>query len=183
MLPSDKCEDDCVPSYVKNQGRFLSGSEPLLGLLFSSIPFIFTSLTVNLLVLHKLFPLVSGLQRSRDGEGHYLPSNAPPTLRQSHAEHGAKTARRRIVALTFSTTIALAAVLAELILCEISNSLNPAARAFALKLTLPTLLFFLIVLIPFLELQTIVSGTGWSFKRTDKGRIPRMPWILQTAAF
>lgn len=134
-------------------------------------------------MLHKLFPLVSGLQQSRDGEGHYLPSDAPPSLRQSHAEHGAKSGRRRVVAISFSTTIALAAVLAELILCEISNTLNPAARTAALQVTVPTLLFFLIVLIPFLELQSIVSGSGWTFKRTEKGKIPKMPWLLQTAGF
>jgi hypothetical protein len=180
MLLSDKCENDCVPPWAK-ETRSLS-SEPLLGLAFSSIPFIATFLLVSLAVLHKLFPLVSGSQQ-RDGEGHFLPSDAPPSLRQSHAEHGAKSARRRVVAITFSTTIALAAVLTELILCEISNTLNSAARTAALKVTVPTLLFFLIVLIPFLELQSIVSGSGWSFKRTDSGKIPKTPWLLQTAGF
>ena len=40
---------------------------------------------------------------------------------------------KRLAALTFSTTIALATVLAELILCEISNSIDPAARGLALR--------------------------------------------------
>jgi hypothetical protein len=74
-------------------------------------------------------------------------------------------------------------VLAELILCEISNSLNPAARTLALKATVPTLLFFLIILIPFLELQSIVSGSGWSFKRAERGKIPKTAWLLQAAGF
>jgi hypothetical protein len=82
------------------------------------------------------------------------------------------------VAITFSGTIALAAVLVELILCELSNTLNPAARTLALKATVPALLFSLVVLIPFLELQSIVSGSGWSFKRNG-GKFPRMAWILQ----
>lgn len=86
------------------------------------------------------------------------------------------------MALTFSATIALAAVLVELILCELSNTLDPAARAVALKATVPTLLFALVVLIPFLELQSIVSGSGWSFKRTN-GRFPKTAWILQLCGF
>jgi hypothetical protein len=178
MLPSDKCEDDActMPGF---QTRALN-STSLTTLAFSSIPFIVTFLIVCLVVLHKLFPLVSGYKD--DGE-HYLPSGAPPSLRQSHAEHNAKTARRRVVAVSFSTTIALAAVLAELILCELSNSFSPSARALALKITVPTLLFFLVVLIPFLELQSIVSASGWSFKRTDRGKIPKTAWILQAAGF
>lgn len=178
MLPSDKCEDDActLPGF---QTRALS-STSFTTLAFSSIPFIVTFLIVCLVVLHKLFPLVSG---SKDDDEHYLPSGAPPSLRQSHAEHGAKTARRKVVAISFSTTIALAAVLAELILCELSNSFSPSARALALKITVPTLLFFLVVLIPFLELQSIVSASGWSFKRSDRGKIPKTAWLLQAAGF
>jgi len=181
MLPSDKCDDDCVPAWGINKSRSLT-SESFSALVFSSIPFISTFVLVGLVVSHKLFPLVSGHQQSKDDD-HYLPTGAPPSLRQSHAEHGGKTGRRRVVRFSFSATIALAAVLAELILCEISNTLNPVARATALKIAVPTLLFFLIVLIPFLELQSIVSGSGWTFKRTSKGRIPKTPWLLQTAGF
>jgi hypothetical protein len=181
MLPSDKCEDDAcfAPGH---QTRALS-SESFSALAFSSLPLFITFLIVSFVVLHKFFPLVSGLQQSKDEQDHYLPSDAPSSLRQRHAEHGMKTARRRIVALAFSVTIALAAVLAELILCEISNSLNPAARTFALKATVPTLLFFLLVLIPFLELQSIVSGSGWSFRRTARGKIPKGAWLLQSLGF
>ena len=85
--------------------------------------------------------------------------------------------------MTFSATIGLAAVLTQLILCEISNTLNPAARTLALKITVPSLLFSLVVLIPFLELQSIVSGSGWSFKRTDSGGIPKTAWLLQACGF
>lgn len=177
MIFSTKCDNDCLmPGFRR---RITMSSESFSTLAFHSIPFILTFLAVAILVLYKLFPIVSGLHQSKDGEGHYLPSDAPPSLRQSHAEHGVRTARRRAIALTFSTTIALSAVLAELILCEISNSLNPAARALALRITIPTLLFFLVVLIPFLELQSILTASGWSLKRTDKGKIPKMAWLLQ----
>ncbi|TAQ86285.1 hypothetical protein B7494_g5406 [Chlorociboria aeruginascens] len=177
MLPSNQCtdgDDGCLPPWE---------TKPHPTTVFISfLPFVITFLAIYFPVQQKLFPLVSGLQQSKD-EDHYLPSDAPPSLRQSHISHEAKTLRRRVVAISFSTTIALAAVLAELILCEISNSLNPAARTAALKTTIPTLLFLLIVLIPFLELQSIVSGAGWSFKRTEKGKIPKSPWLLQTLGF
>lgn len=112
-----------------------------------------------------------------------MPSDAPLSLQQAHAEHGAKSIRRRVAAAAFSTTVALAAVLAELILCEISNLVNPYARTTALKITVPSLLFFLIVVIPFLELQSLISGSGWSFQKTSKGTIPRTAWVLQFAVF
>ena len=71
-------------------------------------------------------------------------------------------------------------MLVELILCELSNTLNPDARTLALKFVVPTLLFVLVLLIPFLELQSIVSGAGWSFKRVG-GKIPKTTWMLQIA--
>ncbi|TVY64261.1 Golgi pH regulator, partial [Lachnellula suecica] len=183
MLPSDKCEEDaCSMPGHHSQSRALS-SASFSTIAFSSIPLLLTFLVVAFAVLHKLFPLVAGLQHSKDEQEHYLPSDAPPSLRQKHAEHGKKTARWRVVAVAFSATIALAAVLAELILCEISNTLNPVARAFALKAVVPTLLFMLVVLIPFLELQSIVSGSGWSFQRKENGKIPRAAWMLQFLLF
>jgi hypothetical protein len=171
MLPSTRCDDCSAPGHHKS----LASASTIA---FSSIPFVVTFLTVTLITLHKLFPIVSSLQQSKEDGEHYLPSDAPPSLRQKQAEHDAKSLRRRIVAGTFSTTIALATVLVELILCELSNTLNPTARALALKATVPTLLFCLVVLIPFLELQSIVSGAGWSFKRNN-GKFPRTAWLLQ----
>ncbi|KAI2639591.1 Abscisic acid G-protein coupled receptor-domain-containing protein [Hypomontagnella submonticulosa] len=146
-------------------------------------PFIITFLGVSILVSRKIFPQLARVQNSRDGEDHFLPSDAPPSLQQAHAEHGAKSLRRRLAEGAFSTTVGLAVVLGELILCEISELVNPYARALALRVTVPTLLFLLIVLIPFLELQSIVAGSGWSFQRTAKGRLPRAAWMLQFAVF
>ncbi|KAM0190477.1 hypothetical protein ACHAPC_002643 [Botrytis cinerea] len=180
ILPDDKCDDACV--MPGHQNRSLS-SATFSTLAFSSIPLILTFLVVSLVVLQKLFPLLAGLQQSKEDHIHYLPSDAPPSLRQSHKEYGKKTARRKAIAISFSTTIALATVLAELILCEISNYLNPAARAFALKITVPTLLFLLVVLIPFLELQSIIVGLGWTFSVSKKGGFSATAWLLQAAGF
>jgi hypothetical protein len=180
MLPSDKCEGDtgdaCLAPWNHAPSSFAT-------IAISSIPLITTFILVAFAVLYKLFPIVAGLQQNKEGDDHYLPSDAPPSLRQKHAEYGAKTGRRRVIAIAFSTTIALAAVLAELILCEISNTLNPAARALALKGTVPTLLFMLVAFIPFMELQSIVSASGWTFKRASDGRFPRIAWLLQLIGF
>ncbi|KAH8596844.1 Abscisic acid G-protein coupled receptor-domain-containing protein [Bisporella sp. PMI_857] len=180
MLPPEQCDDDCTPPWAKNHSL---SPRSISTLTLSIAPFLITFLLVNFAVLHNLFPRVSSLHNSKDGEEHYLPHDAPPSLRQSHAEHGAKTSRRSIVAISFSTTIALAAVLAELLLCEISNSLDPNARSAALGITVPTLLFFLVILIPFLELRSIITGCGWSFGRKDDGKKRRLPWFLQIAGF
>ncbi|OTA60368.1 hypothetical protein K449DRAFT_446461 [Hypoxylon sp. EC38] len=149
----------------------------------SLAPFIITFVVVSVLVSRKIFPQLARVQNSRDGEDHFLPSDAPPSLQQAHAEHGAKSLRRRVAEGAFSTTVGLAVVLGELILCEISELVNPYARALALRVTVPTLLFLLIVLIPFLELQSLVAGSGWSFQRTSKGTIPRAAWVLQFVMF
>jgi hypothetical protein len=180
MIPSDKCEGDAgdacfAPGY--------HAPPSFATIAISAIPLISTFLLVAFVALHKIFPIVAGLQQSKDGDEHYLPSDAPSSLRQKHAEYGAKTGRRRIVALAFSTTVALAAVLAELILCEISSTLNPVARGLALKITVPTLLFMLVAFIPFMELRSIVSASGRGFQRNSEGRLPRIAWLLQVTGF
>ncbi|KAK3955291.1 Abscisic acid G-protein coupled receptor-domain-containing protein [Pseudoneurospora amorphoporcata] len=154
-----------------------------ISILFSLSPFIATFAIVSSVVAGKVFPRLSRVQDDRDdGEGHYLPPSAPPSLQQAHAERGARSMRRRVAAMTFSATIGLASVLGELILAEISDLVSPEARAIALRFTVPTLLFMLVVLIPFLELQSIVSSLA-TFQRTAKGRVPRIAWMLQLLGF
>ncbi|KAI1186847.1 Abscisic acid G-protein coupled receptor-domain-containing protein [Nemania serpens] len=155
----------------------------VLSTIISLTPFALTFALVSAVVSRNIFPHLARINNSRDGADHFLPSDAPAALQQAHAEHGAKSLRRRVAAGAFATTIGLAAVLAELILCEISELVNPRARATALRVTVPTLLFLLIVLIPFLELQSLIAGSGWSFQRTSRGRLPRLPWVLQFGLF
>ncbi|KAI1340499.1 Abscisic acid G-protein coupled receptor-domain-containing protein [Xylariaceae sp. FL0016] len=171
---------DCDDDFCSAPG--LAGPS-VLSTTISLAPFIATFIGVSIFVLRKIFPQLARIQSSRDGEDHFLPSDAPLSLQQVHAEHGAKSLQRRVAAAAFSTTVGLATVLAELILCEISELVSPHARATALRFTVPTLLFLLVVLIPFLELQSLVSGSGWSFQRTSRGRWPRAAWILQFSMF
>ncbi len=175
-MRSSDCNDGlCAPPGLAGPSTFST--------LLSLSPFVLTFLGVSTVVHRRIFPRLSRIQNSRDGEDHFLPSDAPISLQQAHAEHGTKSLRRRVAATTFSITVGLAAVLGQLILCEISELVNPHARTVALRITVPTLLFLLILLIPFLELQSLIAGSGWSFQRTAKGRLPRAAWTLQFSVF
>ncbi|KAL8663417.1 MAG: hypothetical protein Q9202_003936, partial [Teloschistes flavicans] len=85
---------------------------------------------------------------------------------------------QRVSALTSSATIALAAVLAELILCEISGYIDPHVRRLAFHFTIALLLFILVVVIPSLQIHSVISAAGWDFTGKTRGRL-RLAWILQ----
>lgn len=155
-----------------------------LAMILSLSPFLATFALVALFVARTLFPHLSRLNSARDGEDHFLPPSAPATLQQVHAEHGSKSPRRRLAAVTFAVTIGLATVLGELILSEIADVVSAEARDAALRVVVPTLLFVLVVLIPFLEIQSILAGSGLcSFQRSARGKFPRWAWTLQTVGF
>ncbi|OHW91167.1 G protein-coupled receptor protein [Colletotrichum incanum] len=154
-----------------------------IGLLLSLLPFIVTFGAVAAVANQKIFPKLAKVHDAHDGEDHYLPSHAPPSLRQVHAEHGQKSPRRRVAAAVFSITIALATVLGELILSEISDLVSRRAREAGLRFTVPTLLVLLVGIVPFLEIQSVISGFGWKFQRNNKGKIPRFAWGMQLLVF
>ncbi|CAN8097368.1 unnamed protein product [Discula destructiva] len=155
-----------------------------IGMILSLSPFLATFALVFVAVTRSLFPQLSRLNANRDGEDHFLPPSAPPTLQQVHAEHGTKSVRRRLAAITFSTTVGLAIVLGELILSEIADVVSAEARDAALRVVVPTLLVLLVLLIPFLEIQSFLAGSGLcSFQRSSRGRFPRWAWTLQTVGF
>ena len=117
-----------------------------------------TFLFVAVAVWQKVVPHLSSSNSHKD-------QNLPVFNRETQRAngHGNKSWRnitfKRVAAITFSTTVALSAVLVELILCEISNLLNPAARGLALRITLFSLLILIIIAIPSLEVHTMVSGS------------------------
>lgn len=148
------------------------------------LPFAVSFFIVDFLVARHVFPKLSQAHNQhRDGHDHYLPSHAPPALRQAHAEHGAKSWKRRGAAWTFGTTVSLAVVLGLLIMGEILEVVDPVAKNLALHVTVPSLLFLLVGLVPWLQCRAIISSAGWSFQRTSKGTIPRVSWGLQIALF
>ncbi|CAF3581296.1 unnamed protein product [Fusarium graminearum] len=149
----------------------------------SALPFLFICISTSILVVRHVFPRLSTDADSRDGEDHVLPTHAPACLRQVHAEHGAKSWRRRGAAWTFGLTVGLAATLGALIMDEIIEVVNADSRNLALRITVPSLLFLLVVLVPWLECRSVVTSAGWSFQRTAKGKLPRFAWGLHAALF
>ncbi|KAM0295853.1 hypothetical protein ACHAO9_000939 [Fusarium lateritium] len=149
----------------------------------TALPFLFICVSTSILVVRHVFPRLSTDSESRDGEDHVLPTHAPACLRQVHAEHGAKSWRRRGATWTFGLTVGLAATLGALIMDEIIEVVNADSRNLALRITVPSLLFLLVVLVPWLECRSAVTSAGWSFQRTAKGKFPRVAWGLQAALF
>ncbi|KAM0273946.1 hypothetical protein ACHAQH_008089 [Verticillium albo-atrum] len=154
-----------------------------LRLFISLSPLIATFIVVAFAANRHLFPRLTRGHDARDGADNVLPSHAPPSLRQAHAEHGRKSLRRRVAAAAFCSTVALAAVLVELILAEVAEVMLPRAREVGLMVVVPTLLVLLVGVIPFLEIQSVVAGLGWRFQRTNKGSLPRVSWTVQGIVF
>lgn len=130
--------------------------------LLAASPFTATFLVVSFISVRWIFPLLSGPPTKPEDE-HYLPTDAPEALKLAEEKHRSWPLRRKISAATFACTIALATVLAELILCSISDLGNLKARKAALNITIPTLLILLVLWIPFIELQSMIRSFGWSF--------------------
>jgi hypothetical protein len=80
----------------------------------------------------------------------------------------------------------LSAVLVELLLCEISNTLNPAARGLALRATLSSLMILSVAITPALEIHGSVKGMLGAPKdvaSTRRARPPIMRLMLEVALF
>lgn len=142
----------------------------------SALPFVATFFIVAVAVSHKLFPLLSGHTPLKNHNDAQLPGFA--WRDKSSILKRLRINARTIASATFSTNIALSAVLVELILCEISNTVNRATRTLALKVTLPSLLFLIIVLTPALIVHSIVSG--WTLGRSQRGQ-RKLTWLLDIA--
>lgn len=168
MLPplEDDC-DECVPAYLARRSPTKT--------IISSLPFLITFLFVAIAVSQKLFPLLSGHDRKAHHESAPLPGGGARA--KLSPLKSLQLSRRSLASIIFSTNIALSAVLAELIFCEIANTVNPATRTLALKLTLPSLLFLLIVVTPAFEIHSVVSRAGLDNNGGHNGR-RRLVWVL-----
>lgn len=142
--------------------------------IISSLPFLLTFLFVAIAVSQKLFPLLSSHDRKSHHDTAHLPGVA--TRAKSSLFKTLQPSTRSLASIIFSTNIALSAVLAELIFCEISGTANPATRNLALRLTLPSLLFLLIIATPAFEIHSVVSKTGLHGGQKGKRRIA---WLLE----
>ncbi|KAL2135452.1 hypothetical protein VTI74DRAFT_8438 [Chaetomium olivicolor] len=206
-LPSHLEEEGaaCGPSCSPNDNN----NNSFLATVLALTPVLLTFALASSLALTRLFPGLARLQQQQqqqppslqsqssggvgavgidDGQDHFLPASAPPSLRQAHAEQAARSPRRRLAAAVFAATIGLSAVLAELILAEILEfegvMLGARARVVGLKVTVPTLVVMLVGVVPFLEVQSVLASRGWRFGRDGKGRVvSRAAWALQAVVF
>jgi hypothetical protein len=180
MIPTDDDCDECVPDYLKHTPSTH---------FFSLLPFVVTFLFVAAVVLQKLYPLLSGSGCKRAGNDVQQDTRLPVHNFEGNGANAAsrksllrkvtgKLERKRVAPLVFAANIGLSAVLVELILCEISNTLDASARRLALNLTLPTLSFLLIVITPALELRAIIASTGLTFSGSGKGKL-RAAWFIE----
>lgn len=154
MLPTDDDCDECVPDYLRRN----LDSVPPMTIAVSLLPFAITFLAVAFISWQRLLPHFSSSE-SQDGQSHGLPSYRKESAKSNERRLLGAISIRRLAAIAFSISLALSAVLAELIVCEISNLLNPAARGFALKITLFSLLVLIVIITPTLEAHLLVSGS------------------------
>lgn len=108
-------------------------------------PLLLTFLVVGAVAALRVFPRLSRIQGYRDGDYHALPVSAPPPLQPTRSDFGAKSPWRKLAAASFAIAMGLSAVLAELILAEVLGSASTNVRDSALRLTVQTLLFLLII--------------------------------------
>lgn len=182
MLPTlDDC-DDCKPAYMR---RSLDSVAPST-IVVSSIPFLFTWIVAVYVAQRKLYPLLTDDAPERKSGEEEL-----PTFRQNVFK-GAKwsdritaTSRARLASWVFSGSTGLSAVLVELLLFEISDTLNPAARGLALKITMSSLLVLILLVTPALEIHGIAKGVlGAPAESTSTRRTrPKLRLVFQLALF
>ena len=176
MVPPTSDCDECIPGGNKQAPA---------AIIFSSLPFLLTFLVIFTAVLRKLFPYLTSQPSIHHGREKSFWRGDEPVRWFSFSNLGLRPSRppiKRLSAFTFATTIALAVVLAELILCEISNTINPTARGLAFNITVSLLLFLLVIVIPFLEIHSIITAAGYEFTGPGQGRL-RLAWVFQLAGF
>jgi Abscisic acid G-protein coupled receptor/The Golgi pH Regulator (GPHR) Family N-terminal len=172
MIPTESDCDDCIPAYLKGTHSRAA---------FSTLPFILTFLFVAVIVHQKIYPLLSSPTDGKLNRSAYSPTS-PRRDASTPSAAQEKRLSKQFSSLAFSSTIALSAVLTELLLCEISNSFDPATRNIAIRATVASLLCLLILVIPLLEIYSVVSGAGWRFIGGTKANA-RAAWILELAGF
>jgi hypothetical protein len=175
--------DDCVPSYLKSRG--IVGPLPSLSVVISTLPFVITLVAVITLAQYRLLPLISS-DAPRPNHDRLPAFNKDAKKDVDEKKWRArvqKPSAKRVASGVFSTSIGLSAVLVELLLCEVSNFLRPAARALALRWTLGSLLILVILVTPALEIHgsvKVVFGPASSADATPTTSRKKTKWKGRT---
>lgn len=172
MLSAKADCDDCLPPSLR--------VSPFKAAI-STLPFVLSFLFVAVIVHQRIYPLLSSSTNGKLIRSAYT-TTVPHGDGSTPSASSDRRIRQRLSSLAFSLTIALSAVLTELLLCEISNSFNPATRKMAIRATVASLICLLIVLIPLLEIYSVVSGAGWRFTGGTKANA-RAAWGLELSGF
>ncbi|KJY00569.1 g protein-coupled receptor [Zymoseptoria brevis] len=183
MVPSLNDCDDCLPSYLRRRSL---DSVPASTIAWSLLPLVLTWVAVFAVAQRRLFPVLSGDGEEQENGRGELPQHQVKSGSVSWKEKVKNPSAQRVASWVFSTSIGLSAVLVELLLCEISNTLNPAARGLALRTTLSSLLILSVVIIPALEIHGVVKGTLGGSKEstsTKRGKSSYIRLSLEMALF
>ena len=152
--------DECKPG-----GRHQS----LPSIFISTSPFIASFFLLFTFILHKLH--VHGSVQFQTA----------PTKAQSLFKGPTELGTKQWLALISSSTFALSAILVEVILCEILGIFSVGARKFVFCCTVWVLLALLVIIIPFLEIHSIFSGTQAKPSISNSAR-SRLTLLLETVA-
>ncbi|KAK3656838.1 hypothetical protein LTR56_002819 [Elasticomyces elasticus] len=179
-LPSmDDCAD-CTPKYLLRR----LDSAPSATIIWSLIPFILTWIAMAGVAHYRLFPILSNTVKPQKSDS--LPQFKTDPFKTTGASGNKRLTSQMLARLVFATSIGLSAVLVELLLCEISDTLHPAARALALRVTLGGLLILSLLVTPALELHGFVSsltGAPSDDASTRRKTKRQMRLIIEAALF
>jgi hypothetical protein len=153
MLPTDDC-DDCIPAHLQRR----LDSVPPSTIVFSSLPFVLTWIAIAVIAQQRIYPILSSDSKQKDALPVFNKDSFKPAAVAEWKEKIRSPSVHKLSELVFSTSIGLSAVLVELLLCEISNTLNPAARGLALRVTLSILLVLSIIVTPAIEIHGLVKA-------------------------
>lgn len=178
MPLADTC-DDCHPAHLVRR----LDSVPPSTIVLSLVPFVFTWIVTAFIAHNKLFPVLSGEAGSKDALPIFNKTTTTPA--RNVWRDWQRPSAQKLASAVFSASIGLSAVLVELLLCEISSTLNPAARGLALRVTLALLLVSSVLVIPALEIHGIVKGVvGGSVETTSTRKTrPRIRFVFESSIF
>lgn len=172
----DDCDTDCLPSYMQKQ---LTLSPAVL---ISWFPLILSFFLVFVITIRYLVPLLSMQSSGQDGADFSLGSIVTG-LRKASSSAGVipRGGVQRVAILTVGTTCGLIVVLGELVLSEIIGLLHTAARQSALRVTIGLLLVLLLLIIPSLEIYSLVSSR-YSYVNAARRPAFGFAWVLHISA-
>ena len=169
MMSGTSGSADSHPSHLVRR----LDSVPTSTIVFSLAPFLISWIVTAVVTQKKLFPALS-----EDASA----TTALPLFQGGSAKESRRPSALYVAKLVCSASIGLSTVLIELLLCEISSTLNPAARGLALRITLTSLLISCVLLIPALEIHGFSRMVlGSSLETSTKQTKPRIRMLLDAS--